>query len=256
MMKSMQATPAILFDAKQKRFASKTLYLLLSFPLSLISFILIVTFFSISVSTIIIWIGLPLLLLTLGMVRIIASIERDMAIGLLGVNIPVREPRDHSQLRLGTLFRVMLQDSATWKSLLYIFIKFPLSIFSFCITLTLSLTTLALLLLPLTYIILTLVFQANGIHIANQIPAMWQMVTLQITGEFTIQDLLKSILYGVSLGLLFWFVSRVVINGLAWISGEIARVLLGTPMRALPKTEHYNVAMPALLPTIQPGMLD
>ena len=56
------------------------LYLLASFPLGLCYFIFLITALSIGVSTLIVWIGIPILLLTVGAWWGLAAFERGLAI--------------------------------------------------------------------------------------------------------------------------------------------------------------------------------
>ena len=188
------------------------LYLLLSFPLGLFYFVFLVCGISIGISTLIIWIGVPISLLTVMGWRYLAAFERKLAIDWLNVDIrPISYPL---QIQMTWLqrFRESLTDSMTWKSLAYLLIKFPLGILSFVLTLcmlvlsiSVSLVTFVLTLVIVPFLYLGLVF-AHGID--------------EIA---TIEKLLRFSLKGFGL----FTVSLYTVYGLANISGELARILLG-----------------------------
>jgi hypothetical protein len=61
---------------------------LLGFPLSIVAFVLVVTGLSVGVGTLIIWIGLPLLVLTLLVARGFAAVERMRIPAVLQRDLP------------------------------------------------------------------------------------------------------------------------------------------------------------------------
>lgn len=63
-------------------------YCLFAFPLGLFYFIFLFTGTLLGISLIIIWIGIPIILLVMGAWWGFAIFERFLAIGLLGVKIP------------------------------------------------------------------------------------------------------------------------------------------------------------------------
>ncbi len=195
-----------------------TLYLLLSFPLGLFYFIYLVCGISIGIGTLIIWIGVPITLLTVLGWRYLAAFERRMAMNWLHVDIrPMSYPRQIPLTRLHGL-RESLTDSMTWKSLAYLLIKFPLGILSFVLTvcifvlsISVSLVTfvLALVVVPFFYLGLMLTRGSQGVM--NRVPA-------EAIGK----------LLGLSLrGFGLFTISLYIIYGLAYVSGELARILLG-----------------------------
>ena len=188
------------------------LYLLLSFPLGLFYFVFLVCGISIGISTLIIWIGVPISMLTIAGWRYLAVFERKMAIDWLNVDIrPISYPL---QIQMTWLqrFRESLTDSMTWKSLAYLLIKFPLGILSFVLTLctlvlsiSVSLVTFILTLTLVPFLYLGLVFARGIDEIA------------------TIEKLLRFSLKGFGL----FTISLYIVYGLANISGELARIMLG-----------------------------
>ena len=188
------------------------LYLLLSFPLGLIYFVFLVCGISIGISTLIIWIGVPISLLTVAGWRYLAAFERKLAMNWLNVDIrPISYPL---QIPLTWLqrFRENLTDSMTWKSLAYLLIKFPLGILSFVLTLcmlvfsiSISLVTFVLTLTIIPFLYLGLVF-AHGPD---------EIVTIEKVLRFSLK------------GFGLFTISMYTVYGLAYISGELARNMLG-----------------------------
>src|SRR5712691_9128843 len=74
--------------AKKSTTAENLAFLLLSFPLGLIYFLVTIIGFVVGMSTLILWIGLPILFATLVLIRGMATLERRMAINLLHVSFP------------------------------------------------------------------------------------------------------------------------------------------------------------------------
>src|SRR5689334_14873318 len=137
---------------------SSLIFLLLSLPMGIIFFTVTVTFLSLGVSTVIIWIGLPILLAALLMIRGMAFVELRMAAGLLHLPIMTRSQkyREGPRSFLGRLGAV-LTDPLTWTSVFYMLLKLPLGIISFTLALVLPIVSLSLTLMPLAYLINLLV---------------------------------------------------------------------------------------------------
>jgi signal transduction histidine kinase len=103
------------------------LFLALSFALGLAAFVGLVTAVTLGVGTLIIWIGVPILVVTMMAWRWAARLERAR-IGLLaGVVIatPYRTPVEGGFLHR---LRTQAADPATWRDLLYLFLLFPVGI--------------------------------------------------------------------------------------------------------------------------------
>src|SRR5581483_6039813 len=188
------------------------LYLLLSCPLGLFYFVFLVCGISIGISTLIIWIGVPISLLTVASWRYLAAFERKLAMNWLNVDIrPMSYPLQIAMTWLQR-FRENLTDSMTWKSLAYLFIKFPLGILSFVLTLcmlvlsiSISLVTFILTLTIIPFLYLGLVF-AHGPD---------EIVTIEKVLRFSLK------------GFGLFTISMYTVYGLAYISGELARNMLG-----------------------------
>ncbi len=124
-------------------------YMLLSLVTGVFFFTWVVTGLSLSVSLLILIIGIPVLLLFLGSVRVLSLVEGRIIEALLGVRMP-RRPMctDRSQ---GWLARIgaMFTDVRTWLTMLYFVLMLPLGVVYFSIATTLLSTSLALVFAPL-----------------------------------------------------------------------------------------------------------
>lgn len=200
-------------------------FLLLSFPLGLLYFLLMVIGLAVGVSTLILWIGLPILFATLVLIRGVATIERRMAVNLLHVTFPAQHyPHEASQQGFFRHFGAVLRDPLTWTSTIYIFLKLPLGIISFTLAVVLPTVTIAITGLPLAYLInlfVNVILLKNGIQFTGMIIPYF----IEVRGQFELEMFARSFI-GVPIGLAFWFVTRSLLNGLALLSGEIARALL------------------------------
>lgn len=212
---------------KKNTTAGNIAYLLLSFPLGLCYFILVVTGLALGVGTLVIWIGLPILFVTLLMVRGMATIERRLASSLLHVSFPhegfSQEAPRQSFMRH---FANVLRDPSTWTSMIYMMLKLPLGIISFTLALTLPIVSIAVTGLPLAYLISLLVnviLLKNGIHSNGVIIPNF----IEIGTQFDAVMFARSFI-GVPVGLALWFATRAILNSLALVSGEIARAMLGS----------------------------
>lgn len=201
-------------------------FLFLSFPLGLLYFLVVIIGFSVGVGTLVVWVGLPILFITLILVRGMAEVERRMIGGLLGMPLSYqfskRAEGNRGFLRhLGDL----LVDSYTWTSIVSMLLKFPLGILSFTLVLVLPLLSASLTLMPLVYIINLFV---NSILLTNGIAAHSMIIPgfIEVYGSFDFVAFARSF-FTVPVGIVTWLVSRPLLTGLAWVSGEIGRALLG-----------------------------
>lgn len=213
--------------------ASIILYTILSFILGLLYFIIVVVGLSVGIGTSVIGLGLLILLITIGVINGIATIERSIVYGLLGVAIPSPRPNTDEHVSLWKRSAASLRDPLTWKSLLYIFLKLPLSICSFGIMVSFVATSVALLLAPVGYLITTYVLMRNGIHltpdqyvIAGIHVGVNNPLNVVITGAYDSVMFVRSFAWTI-IGIFFSILTRYVLRGLGWIAAELARVMLG-----------------------------
>ena len=216
-----------LYTTKKSTTTGNISFLLLSFPLGLIYFLVTIIGFVVGMSTLILWIGLPILFATLILVRGMATLERRMATNLLHVSFPYQQ-QSYDMLKKGfwRRFGSILRDPLTWTSTIYMILKLPLGIISFTLALVLPVVSLAITLLPLVYLVNLLV---NTVLLKNGIQSTGIVIPyfIEVHGRFDLVMFAKSFI-GVPIGLAFWLVTRFLLNGLALLSGEIARGLLST----------------------------
>ncbi len=201
-------------------------FLLLSFPFGLLYFILAVIGLSVGVSTIVIWIGLPILFATLVLIKGMAAVERSLVSGLLRIPFPYQR-REPDQLRQVFLLRFgnLLRDPLTWTSTIYMLLKLPLGIVSFVLALTLPLVSVTITLLPLVYLVNLFV---NAILLKNGIQSTGYIIPyfIEVHGQFDLVMFVRSFV-GVPVGIISWFATRFLLNGLAQVSGELAYAMFG-----------------------------
>jgi signal transduction histidine kinase len=176
-------------------------YNVLAFPTGLAYFIVLIVGVALGVGLAILVVGLAILLATLAAWRAFAALERGLARGLLGVPIPM--PPDRRDL--GAIDRVQrwLRDPVTWKSLVFVALKFPLGIVTFATVAGLGFVALVMLFSPL--IVLGTPVTIFGWMVSSSAQALPLM------------------LLGVPATLLILHLS----NGLGWLWALFARVMLG-----------------------------
>lgn len=205
--------------------AGKFVFLFLAFPFGLLYFLITVIGLSVGLGTVVIWIGLPILFATLALLHGMAEVERRMVSNLLGISFPQRSYRAELDSRnFIKRFGSYLRDPLTWTSLIYMLLKLPLGIISFTLVLVLSIVSFAITALPVAYLInlfVNAILLKNGIHSSGILIPYF----IEVQGTFDPIMFLRSFI-GVPVGLVLWFVSRYVLNGLALLSGELAYAML------------------------------
>ena len=186
------------------------LYVLAAFPLGLFYFVYLVSGLSFGISLSIIWIGVPLLLLVGAGWWIMASFERYMAIHLLKENVPEMAHPSNQSDELWTRFKKYFTNPVTWKSLVYLFIKFPLGLATFVVLAVLVSLTFGLLSMPFTY------QHMEPFHISfGRVLPVTQI------------DSLADALLAAFVGLILWPVTLHITNWFARVHAKFAKVMLG-----------------------------
>ncbi|MFJ8823693.1 sensor domain-containing protein [Streptomyces sp. NPDC102467] len=106
---------------------------LTSLPVAIAGFVFAVTMFALGTSTLVLWIGLPVLAGMLGGARALGAAERGRARALLGLD--VEGPRAPAPGLRGRL-----ADAAGWKALLFHTVMFPWRVMSFVVSVTFLVT--------------------------------------------------------------------------------------------------------------------
>lgn len=181
------------------------IYLLLAFPLGTAYFVFLVTGLSLGISLLIIWIGIPILLLMLAAWWGLVLFERQLAIWLLHVDIPPISRDTAPGQSVWIQLKAHLSNPLTWKGLVYLFARFPLGILSLVVAIPLIALTVGLVFAPLTY-----TDPESQMYIFS-----WQIDTLN-------EAVICSIV-GLGVGL----ISMHIMNGLAFVSGRFTSLMLG-----------------------------
>ena len=111
-------------------------YMLLSMATGIVYFTVVTTGVSLSLGLMILIIGIPLLVLFLGLIRVLSLVEGRIVEVLLGERMP-RRPL-YTQRGKGWLERIkeMFTDGRTWTAMLYFLLMLPLGIAYFTIAVT------------------------------------------------------------------------------------------------------------------------
>jgi signal transduction histidine kinase len=187
---------------------SSIIYLLLGLPFGIFYFVVLIVGFSVGISLVVLWIGLPVLYATFVISSGFARFERWLLEGLLGRSVPYQvEARSTKTSWLGR-FRQHTARFITWKELFYLFFKFPFGLASSIITIVLLCLDLALLLSPL---LLLTKLNLPFINLAGY--------------QFRI-DSLENAAISFAIGVVLTFVSFPFLNWLAQINGTFAYWML------------------------------
>ena len=183
------------------------LYVLLAVPLALVYWTVLVFGFTVGLLLLIVGIGVLVLLGVVGGGRVAARFERWLANALL--DLEIRPPDDRPTAEgVRATARGYVDAPSTWRSLGFVLLKFWLGLLAVLVLFALV-TALELLTAPLRYPL-----EIEFVTVDDQ-PIVWAIETLPETA------------LALSLGLLLGIVLVHVTNGLAYVSGQIARALLG-----------------------------
>jgi uncharacterized membrane protein len=157
-------------------------YMLLSLATGIVYFTVVTTGVSLSLGLMILIIGIPLLVLFLGLIRVLSLVEGRIVEVLLGERMP-RRPL-YTQRGKGWLERIkeMFTDGRTWTAMLYFLLMLPLGIAYFTAAVTLLTTSLALIVAPFGYFFNDPGFDINFGHYAVGATTPWLLPLVSIAG--------------------------------------------------------------------------
>ena len=213
-----QSATSLFRVARDRQSYLNILYLLVSFPLGLAYFAFLVTGIALGIGTLVVWIGALILILMMSAWWQIAAFERSMAMRWLHVNIPPLSYSSPAQMTRWQRLQAQVSNPMTWKTLIYLLLKFPLGAASFVITLILLVLSIAI--IPVTLMI--------GLLTA---PFFALVVTIQ--GDPGGKERLKRYLRLSATGFGLSLITLHLLNGLALIEGQLARLMLGMSDTAL-----------------------
>lgn len=187
-------------------------YLLLNLPAGIAGFVMVVTMLSLGVSTVIIWVGLPVLMLAILLTRGFARLERARVHAMLGsyVATPYRPLPEG----VGQQFKTRFTDAATWKDMTYLVLLLPVGIAEFILMVAFWSASLWSLFLPVYW----------GFLPADWYPVAWD-------NPFFTVDSTWEALPVAALGALLLAVTIVMTRGLGSLHARFARAMLGPSAR-------------------------
>jgi len=185
-------------------------YLLFSFILGIFYFVFLVTGLSLGIGLSITLIGIPILFGTLLFWRVLADFERQLTKNILNIDISFKPIRKSEGI--WEKIKAYLSDSFTWKSLIYLFLKFPLGIISFVVSVTLLSVALGLIATPVLY------------HL-TEIGILHGTFCVTISDICLINRYFASIAVGI-IGVFLLLIFLHALNGLARVYGLLAKSIL------------------------------
>jgi signal transduction histidine kinase len=105
-------------------------YLLSGLPVGIVAFVVAIAGFAVGMGTFVIWIGLPVLVLTLRAARGLAVVERRSTEWVTGRALPPHYYRESRGRGIGRLFRA-LAEPQSWRDMLHAVVAFPVRIATF-----------------------------------------------------------------------------------------------------------------------------
>ncbi len=196
------------------------LYLAMAFPLGLAYFVFLVTGVSVGAGLIVVWVGVPILLGMMLAWRGIGTFERGLHRGLLGIDIPEPTTTFLGEGSLWSRIKGLLEDSVTWRTLAWLFIRFPAGLFTFVVLVTLTSVAVTFMAAPLLIPLDVEWFTRWNIDVE---PGFFNIGGWEPGNS--------DIWWITTLGVILFIAEFHLINGLAWIHGVVGKALLGTSAR-------------------------
>ena len=190
-----------------KKFLPNLIYLILSLPLGILYFVVLVTGFSLGTGLVITLIGAPILVAMIFVTYILGDLDRKLTGLLLGVQIAKPEARPANDESAKAMLVAQLKSVQFWKELGYLLLKMPLGVIAFTIAIVLVSLSLGLIAAPF---ILTYLPDA-------QMMLWW---------GFEIDTMQRALVTSAA-GLIIGGISVVIINGFARLMGSVSLWALG-----------------------------
>ena len=201
------------------------LFQLLAFPLGLFYFIFLTVGISVGLGLVIIWVGIPILLVVAGAWWLFGAFERVQAKYLLDADVPPPPRAWESANGVWGKLKAHFGSGATWKDLLYLFAKLVFGTVSTTLLMTLA--------------------GALAWCVALPVAAIWRidMVTTSSGGW---HPPLWVGLLGIPAGILLFFCGLHVLNGWGWVCRIWAELMFGAAPAAA--ASHAPASPAAALP--------
>jgi signal transduction histidine kinase len=207
------------------KIAKTSAFLLVQFFLSTMWFVLLVTLFASSVGLAVIWVGVPLLAVTLLVARGAAVLERAMVRTMLDVDIPAPYRPMPEEAGLVPWVKAVITDPANWRDFGYRLLAFPISIVEFVAVVVFWPVVLCLVAYPLYYASLSAYF----------------IVELPGGDEWPINSFTHA-LPVTAAGLLLGLLTVPLVRGLGRMHGSLASSILGLSRTAVLSAETKRLA--------------
>lgn len=206
-------------------------YLMLNMPLGIATFTMVVTLLSVGVSTVIIWVGLPVLAAAVLLWRGTARLERRRVHAMLGTYIAT--PYKPLPERMSAQWRTRFSDAATWKDMAYMILLLPVGVAEFTLMVSFWSASLWFLFLPVYWAWMP----------ADWYPVAWDnpVVSVDSTWEALPWAALGAILLAVSIAMT---------RGLGALHARFARALLGPSRRELDRMTATSAPRYSAPPTV------
>lgn len=193
--------------AADPRAYASLFYMVLALATGIFYFAWVVTGLSLSLGLAITIIGIPLLILFFGSVRVLSLVEGRLVEVMLGERMPRRPLYANRDRPVLERIKELFTDPRMWSTLLYMLLMLPLGVVYFTIAVTLLALSLSLLLSPLALLpSIHLNVWIFGFDIPQTAP--WLLPVLSLTG------------------LLLLFVTLHVARGIGRLHGSLAKHLL------------------------------
>ena len=193
-------------------------YLALAFPLGLAYFVFLVTGISVGIGLLVIWVGLPILLAMILAWRGIGTFERGLHRGLLDIDIPEPTVTFLGEGNLWQRIKRILADGGTWRTLIWLFLRFPFGIFTFTVLTTIT-------------AIVAVLIASPGLIPLDLVDRMRVDIDF---GWWTVRNWRPQAVdawWMVPLGTLLLIIELHLINFLAWVHGVVGKAFLGSSAR-------------------------
>lgn len=157
-------------------------YMLLSLATGIVYFTVVVTGLSLSGGLAILIIGIPFVILFLGIVRLLSLVEGRLVEVMLGERMPRRPLYAERGLPLMTRIGRMFTDPRTWSTMLYMLLMLPLGIVYFTVAVTMLSVSLGLI---AGFVVALAEILGIGWLDAEwyiTLPAMWELPLLLVVG--------------------------------------------------------------------------
>jgi signal transduction histidine kinase len=124
------------------------LYLLLALPIGLVAFLLLVIGAALGLGLTVVWVGVPILLGLLAASRAFGAFDRRLANGLLGAGIDAPDAQRSRGGSIWTQVKALVRSRTTWRSILWLALRFPLSLLGFTVPIASAAVALGLVVAP------------------------------------------------------------------------------------------------------------